>query len=225
MIVVRLFSICCWIIVPISAYVPVPHILVGSPCVSLRRHPQRSILSARALQLINGETLDGTETIIPGDDAFYGDEIQPKTMPLPTSVEFFAHFVLKRMQDNRKKRQLEKQFRRGWRFWKKLPPTKPDGTPRGTFWDTIKILNHQRQNVVRLAGYNAPLVVPSFAFLLCGALMMSVIPHFYSECITCVATNEPSRVKCIQALSGLAITSTLSSLFTGLRGSLFWIAG
>jgi hypothetical protein len=177
------------------------------------------------LESINGETLDGTETIIPDDESFYVSGIEPKTMPLPQSVEFFAHFVLKRMYDNRKKKLLEKQFRRGWRFWKKLPPTKPDGTPRGSLWDTIKILNHQRQNVVRLAGYNAPLVVPSFAFLLCGALMMSITPHFYSECITCVATNEPSRGKCIQALSGLAITSTLCSLFTGLRGSLFWIAG
>jgi hypothetical protein len=179
------------------------------------------------LEPINGESLRETKTITPDDEAFYVSGIQPKTLPLPHSFDFYVHFILTRMHDNRKKKQLEKKFRRGWRFWKKLPPVQPDGTPppRTTMWDTIKILNHQRQNVVKLAGYNAPLVVPSFVCLFLGALLMSVIPHFYSECITCVATNEPSRIKCIQALCGLAISSTLSAIFTGLRGSLFWIAG
>lgn len=219
-----LFSACCWITIPVTAYVPaLSHI--SSKHVSLRQRPRWSRLSAQTLEPINGESPGGTDIITPDDEAFYVNGIQPKTMPLPRSVEFYVHFVLKQMHDNRKRKQLEKKFRRGWRFWKKLPPAKPDGTSRATVWDTIKILNHQRQNVVKLAGYNAPLVVPSFVCLFVGALLMSVIPHFYSECITCVATNEPSRIKCVQALSGLAITSTLSALFTGLRGSLFWIAG
>ena len=220
-----LFSAYCWITIPVAAYVPnLSHI--SSKHLSLRNQPRRTRLPAQQMKPINGERLGETDNpITPDDEAFYVYGIQPKTMPLSRSFEFYVHFVLKRMHENRKKKQLEKKFRRGWRFWKKLPPVKPDGTPRTTVWDTIKILNHQRRNVVKLAGYNAPLVVPSFVCLFLGALLMSVIPHFYSECITCVATNEPSRMKCIQALSGLAISSTLSALFTGLRGSLFWIAG
>ena len=165
---------------------------------------------------VNG---DAQATFSSDDEAFYISGIQPKTMPLSTSVQYYAQFVVKRMHDNRQRKILERK--RGWRFWQK-PVTEE---PRGSLWGTIQILNAQRRNVVKLAGYNAPLVVPSFIFLLLGALMMSVIPHFYSECITCVATNEPSRMKCIRALSGLALTSTLGALFTGLRGSLFWIAG
>lgn len=202
----------------------------------LRQQTVRSSRLLAAAQVVNGETaptlqVNGAPASQVNDASTFHDEeydyngIQPKTASLRESAEFYARFVVKKMRDNRKKKLAERKFRRGWRFWKKLPPTYADGTPRGSMWDTIQTLNKQRRNVVKLAGYNAPIVVPSFIFLLLGALMMSVIPHFYSDCITCVATNEPSRLKCIQALSGLAITSTLGALLTGLRGGLFWIGG
>ena len=223
-IVVVLVSACCRSCFRVSAFSPAYRLNTQS--TSLKpRHRNRLRLPAQATAVeeqING----GTGTMItPDDEAFYVNGIQPKTMPLPQSAEFYAKFVIDRMRANRQQKLLEKDYRRGWKFWQKPSPVKADGTPRGTIWDTIQILNAQRRNVVKLAGYNAPLVVPSFVFLLLGALTLSVIPHFYSECITCVATNEPSRMRCIRALSGLAITSTLGALFTGLRGSLFWIAG
>lgn len=210
-----------------SAFSPSHHRL-NTASSSVRSRRIRLPASPQSTSIIP-ETVNGdvnAETIItPDDEAFYMYGITPKTKTLPHSMEFYAKFVIKTLQDRRQRKIAEKDFRRGWKFWKPLPPVKADGTPRGTLWGTIKILNAQRRNVVKLAGYNAPLVIPSFVFLLLGALMLSVIPHFYSVCIQYVATNERSRLKVIRALSGLAITSTLGALFTGLRGSLFWIAG
>lgn len=223
-----LLAVWCHSTVRVAAFLPLRYRVntqgasMPSPVARTSRMRLPAQTTTLTEQTINGDT--GT-IITPDDEAFYVNGIQPKTKTLPRSAEFYARFVIQRMYDNRQQKIKEKDYRRGWKFWKKLPPTYADGTPRGTLWDTIQILNAQRRNVVKLAGYNAPLVVPSFVFLLLGALMMSVIPHFYSDCIQCVATNEPSRMKCIRALSGLAITSTLGALFTGLRGSLFWIAG
>lgn len=129
--------------------------------------------------------------------------IQPKTKTLPKSMLFYARFVKQRIEANRL---AAKE--------KKVP-----------FSNQFQKLNEARRNLVKLAGYNSGIAVPSFGFLLLGALMMSIIPHYYSECITCVASNEASRIKCFRALGGLAVTSTLGALFTGARGSLFWIAG
>lgn len=55
--------------------------------------------------------------------------------------------------------------------------------------------------------------------------MTSIIPLYYAKCIQIVATLDPNPTRVMQALAGLAISSTLGALFTGLRGSLFWIAG
>lgn len=222
-------SVCCQSTLRVTAFAPLqyrPISRLQAPSVSHRTNRLRVLAQSTTIseEAINGDTT-ATTIVTPDDEAFYVSGIQPKTMTLPHSMEFYARFVIQRMHDNRQQKLLEKDYRRGWKFWKKVPPTYADGTPRGTLWDTIQILNAQRRSVVKLAGYNAPLVVPSFVFLLLGAFMMSVIPHFYSVCIQYVATNEPSRLKCIRALSGLAITSTLGALFTGLRGSLFWIAG
>jgi ABC-type multidrug transport system fused ATPase/permease subunit len=86
-------------------------------------------------------------------------------------------------------------------------------------------LNEHRINLVKLADYTAPIVAPSFLFLTLGALMTSIIPHYYAECIQLVATLDPSPTKVWRSIMGLAVSSTLGALFTGLRGSLFWIAG
>lgn len=200
-------------IVPGSAY-----------SLSLRPVPRRSVcraFSSAPASLVhpvedrNGVNGARAAEFSPDDEAFYIRGIQPKTPSIPKSAGYYAKFVISRVKENRQKRLNERKDRKASNL----------AAPKGSFWESVKILNQQRRNVSQLAGYNAPLVVPSFAFLLLGALMTSIIPHFYSACITCVATNEPSRLRIVQALTGLAVTSTLGALFTGFRGSLFWIGG
>lgn len=91
---------------------------------------------------------------------------------------------------------------------------------------TFAMLNESRRKLIKLVGYDAALLVPSFGFLLLGALMTSVIPHYYSQCLTCLAAPEStSKEKVISSLVGLVVANVLAALFTGMRGALFWIAG
>ena len=160
------------------------------------------------------------------EEEFFVHGIIPKTKSVTQSMTLFANFVVNRMVTNRRKKLLERTGRRRLRFWKKpYPASIPGQEEKKSLWDNLKILNEQRKNIVKLAGYNAPIVAPSFTFLLLGALTTSIIPQFYSDCLQCVATLDSSQAKCIRALAGLATFSTLGALFTGLRGSLFWIAG
>ena len=55
--------------------------------------------------------------------------------------------------------------------------------------------------------------------------MSSVIPYYYSSCISCVAAGEASREKLLWALGGLGLSQVLEAIFTGCRGALFWITG
>ena len=154
--------------------------------------------------------INGHQQVSLEEQDYYVHGIVPKTNSITGSISVFAKFVVKRLIENR---QMKIDRRSG-----KEPPKRGI---RANF----KTLNEQRRNLSKLAGYNAPIIIPSFTFLLLGALTTSVIPHFYSDCIQCVATLDPSRTKCMRALAGLAITSTLGAFFTGMRGSLFWVAG
>lgn len=91
-----------------------------------------------------------------------------------------------------------------------------------SFWQQF---NEQRRNVMNLAGYTRRMIVPSFTFLFLGALVSSIVPNYWGKCIQCVATLSGSRAQLVEALVGLGVTSTLAALFTGIRGSLFWIGG
>lgn len=162
------------------------------------------------------------------EEDFYVYGITPKTKSLTKSASFYANFVIKRIIENR---QTNRQRRKGsvgrFRFWKrKIQQAKLCEEPKEkSLWTTIKSLNEERKNVVKLAGYDGPIVIPSFVSLLLGALMTSIIPQYYSECLQCVATLDPSRARITRALAGLGLTSILGAFFTGLRGSLFWIGG
>lgn len=173
-------------------------------------HKSSSSLQFSAAEIAHLRCVNGHQHVSDEEEDFYVHGIVPKTKSITGSMSFFAKFVVRRMLENR---QLRLKRKNGM-----VPP-------KQGFRDNLKVLNEQRRNLVRLAGYNAPIIVPSFTFLLLGALTTSVIPQFYSECIQCVATLDPSRSKCMRALAGLAITSTLGALFTGMRGSLFWVAG
>jgi ABC-type multidrug transport system fused ATPase/permease subunit len=172
------------------------------------------------------KTPEGAHDASKAEQEFFVHGISPKTRTLPSSMGFYARYVINRLLEIRRERLRKRRGKRGIRFWRKIEPVAAkEAEEHLTWWGAMKVLNEQRRNLVKLAGYTAPIVVPSFGFLLLGAFMASVIPHYYGECITCVATNEPSRSKLVLALVGLAVSSTLEALFTGLRGSLFWIAG
>ena len=134
------------------------------------------------------------------------NKIEPETMSLPESMVFYARFVVERFYKNRMDKKMQEKMK---------------GRKRA-MW---KMLDEQRKNVMTLAGYTPSLVVPSFIFLFLGALMTSIVPSYYSKCIQCVSTLATSRTQLVGAMMGLGITSTLAALFTGLRGSLFWIGG
>ena len=146
------------------------------------------------------------------ESAYDPNGIHPKTMTLPGSVRFFALFVIKLMNENQRRRhllRLRKGTGKAWQRWRKN-------------WIA---LNEQRRNLVQLADYSWSIVAPSFFFLIMGALMTSIIPHYYSRCFQLVATLEGPSPRAYRALIGLAVTGTLGAFFTGCRGSLFWIAG
>lgn len=156
-------------------------------------------------------------TSLTSDDTAMADQydpngISPETKTIPESMRFFAQYVIQSITT----RQLEK---------KKLTEQLEKLTRRKSFRENMHSLNEQRKNLVALAGYTSHMVVPSFTFLFLGALMTSVVPLYEAKCIQLVATLHPSRGKLLEALLGLMLSSTLASLFTGLRGSLFWLAG
>ena len=92
--------------------------------------------------------------------------------------------------------------------------------------ETLADLNESRKALIKLVGYDSSLLIPSFGFLLLGALMTSVIPHYYSQCLTfLVAAESTSRETVVKSLCGLAIANVLAAVFTGMRGALFWTAG
>jgi hypothetical protein len=137
--------------------------------------------------------------------------IVPETKSITGSMRFYARFVIKSFVMNRAK--------------KAKRPTRTRGEARKSFRDNLAKLNEQRKNLVSLAGYNSSIVIPSFGFLFLGALLTSIVPLYEAKCIQLVATLHPSRQKVVEALVGLIASSTMASLFTGLRGSLFWLAG
>jgi ABC-type multidrug transport system fused ATPase/permease subunit len=138
--------------------------------------------------------------------------IEPVTQTLSESMWFYAKFVVQQMHKNRQDKLLQIADSGG----------KKEKGKRRALW---KKLNEQRKNVVTLAGYTSHIVVPSFLFLFLGALMVSVTPLYYSRCISCISTLTATRAELTQAIIGLTISSTFAALFTGFRGSLFWIGG
>mmetsp|Transcript_38509 Transcript_38509/g.115532 ORF Transcript_38509/g.115532 Transcript_38509/m.115532 type:complete len:742 (-) Transcript_38509:166-2391(-) len=92
--------------------------------------------------------------------------------------------------------------------------------------ETLRRLNESRRSLIQLVGYDADLLVPSFGFLILGAFAQSVVPAYYSKCVTCLAAaTATTKSQVVGALTGLAVAEGLTALFTGLRGALFWIAG
>lgn len=142
------------------------------------------------------------------------NEIQPYTKSLRKSIHFFAFYIVRLVQENRKQNLLRKLKRK-----RKQSRTNWKGA--------LEKLNTARSDLVALADYRSTIVVPSFFCLIAGALLTSMIPHYYAQSLQLVATLDKgiSTTKVIQTLTGLLISTTLASFFTGARGALFWMAG
>jgi hypothetical protein len=167
--------------------------------------------SRRMLPLLAETTTAASEAEL-AEQQYDPNSFVPETKSITGSMQFYAKFVINSFVMNRLKK--SKQLTR-----------KKRGDGRKSFLENLAKLNEQRKNLVSLAGYNSSIVIPSFAYLFMGALLTSIVPLYEAKCIQLVATLHPSRQKVVEALVGLVAYSTLASLFTGLRGSLFWLAG
>ena len=160
-------------------------------------------------------------------DYYDPNEIHPKTKTLTGSVGFFAALCWRLLHNNQRRKRLLYAVRQqqATRLIVSSQQKIKNKTKKPKWMRSLTKLNEQRRNLATLADYTASIVAPSFFFLTVGALMTSVIPHYYSRCIQLVATLDGSPTAIMEALIGLTVASTLGALFTGMRGSLFWIAG
>ena len=142
------------------------------------------------------------------------NKIDPHTQTISESLSFFAKFLVNHFCKPDLKEDAHDILRR-----KTKAKEEQSG---GSMW---KNMNEQRRNIMQLAGYGTSFVIPSFGFLFLGALMTSIVPSYWGKCIQCVATMTATKAQLVEALVGLGVTSTLAALFTGIRGSLFWIGG
>jgi hypothetical protein len=177
----------------------------------------------------------------------------PQTQTIPESFGSFVKYCVRQSKTAFVFSTSSKRRTRWWRFGRRkiveqtkdedeppLPPilrptdeeeddfyldTAATTTSGRGFLATVRAWNRQRQALVELANYKKFIVLPSFTALTIGALLVSVIPHYEAQCIQLVATLHPVPADIIKSIGGLLITSTLAAFFTGLRGSLFWMAG
>lgn len=186
-------------------------------------------------------TLLSSATLINGDgetdtDESPVNEFQPRTMKVSQSFTFFSQFVVKTILDKRAQKTLGRENRRRLRdrlkrvllhrkVKKVLTTKKKKGAKKTGIRANMRKLNESRKKLILLVGYDSSLLVPAFSYLIMGAFMSSVIPHYYSACISCVAAGEANRNKLLWALGGLGLSHVLEAVFTGFRGALFWIAG
>ena len=204
-----------------------------------RRHDQHATALRSVTAAANGANGDiSTEEV---DDEMSHDDFEPRTMKVFESFAFFARFTVQsilekramKSQDGTNRRRLRQRlkqliFRRKNEQNDVIRTTKtieeqPD--EKTGIRGSLSGLNESRKNLTRLVGYDSSLLLPAFSYLVLGALMSSIVPHYYSACISCVAAGEPNRAKLIWAIGGLGLSHVAEALFTGFRGALFWIAG
>lgn len=164
------------------------------------------------------------------------NEFQPRTMNVPQSYAFFAQFVVKAILDKRAQKSLGRENRRRLRdrlkrvlFLRKekheLSSKKKEVTTKTGVRESLRKLNESRKDLIRLVGYDSTLLVPAFSCLITAAFMSSVIPHYYSLCMSHVVAGDVNQNKMLWALGGLGLAHVLEALFSGFRGAFFWIAG
>lgn len=147
------------------------------------------------------------------------NKIAPRTQSISESLISYARFLVRHFGKESPKNLEDGD---GRNFIQRLLRRKKASGEENNMW---KKMNEQRKNIMTLAGYTASFITPSFGFLLLGALMTSIVPSYWGKCIQCVATLTASKAQLVEALVGLGVSSLLAGLFTGIRGSLFWIGG
>lgn len=169
------------------------------------------------------------------------NQFQPRTMKVSESVAFFARFVVQTILDRRAQKKVGRDNRRRQRNRLNLVAFSRKAT-KGIIATTTKKssekyskrtgimakwnkLNESRKSLIRIVGYDSSMMTPAFGYLIMGAFMTSVVPYYYSSCISCIASADPNRSKLLWAVGGLTLSSILEAVFTGCRGALFWIAG
>jgi len=154
---------------------------------------------------------------------------QPRVKKLRESAEFFAKYV---SQYARERDDFDLQSEQYTNLNSKLfRPSHVEIDSSTTeeklgIRETISAVKSSVAEIISLVNYDNTIIKSSLTFLMLGAAMESTIPHFYGQCLHCVSNAmTTSRLSLINSLSGLVITSILAGLFTGMRGSLFWMAG
>jgi len=206
-----------------------------------RRHNHRATALRSATEAAaNGANGDISTEEVDDDDELSHDDFEPRTMKVFESFAFFARFTVQsilekramKSQDGSNRRRLRQRlkqliFRRKneHNVIETIKATKKQPDEKTGIRGSLSGLNESRKNLTRLVGYDSSLLLPAFFYLIMGALMSSIVPHYYSACISCVAAGEPNRAKLIWAIGGLGLSHVAEALFTGFRGALFWIAG
>jgi hypothetical protein len=153
------------------------------------------------------------------DPYLTANKIEPKTQTISESLIFYARFFVKYFGKRNAEKTKDSHSRN---FIQRLLNRNVDSKKENDMW---KKFNEQRKNVMTLAGYTTSFVVPSFGFLLLGALFTSIVPGQWAKCIQCVAALSSTKAQLMEAIVGISVASFLAALFTGIRGSLFWIGG
>lgn len=148
------------------------------------------------------------------------NKIEPQTPTISESLMFYGKFLVDHFNKNSLKNKTKREKRN--MIQRMLKRNEKPKAKENTMW---KQMNEQRKNIMTLAGCTASFVVPSFGFLLLGAFMTSIEPLYWAKCIQCVATLDATKAQLVEALVGVSVSSILAGLFTGIRGSLFWIGG
>ena len=171
----------------------------------------------------------------------YVDSFKPEIISVKESMFNFAKYVIHYAKRNRIKAKLTKKYKKQMLSKKKTKDIAVSTDPfilqlqsevekeqgeKKSIIETFKALNQSRRNLIKLVEYDGKIFGPSFGALILAAFMSSVTPHYYSTCISYLShATTTTNVQMIKALTGLFVVEFLTSFFSGVRGSLFWMAG
>jgi len=177
------------------------------------------------------------------DQVSIANQISPKTMSVTQSMVYFTRYLAQRRDEIRVKNQLgglskedidSKLKSKLWRSshsidsyrLQKVMHEIDEEYEKLSFRETVSSLKGSLKELMGLVGYDSSLLIPCFGFASLAAFANAIIPHFYSACVNCLMSAATcTQEEVLRAVAGLGISTALCAIFTGLRGSLFWIAG
>jgi hypothetical protein len=217
----------------VQGFVPSNHLIVKNP------HHQQ--FSAGVLQRSKCEGFSLSSTAPTAAKTGTINDFRPKCMTINHSMVFFLNYLVLHRKEQAIKRNMANPNSIRSKLWpsksnindvgqkvveRLRAEVKQEQLEKKPFIETLKLLNESRKEMIELVGYDANLLVSCFSFAMLAALMNSIIPHYYSQAVNCLANAMTStRVEVMASLTGLGTASALCALFTGIRGALFWLAG